>query len=304
MKARAMDDGVLIGSEADFAAFLALFDTPQFRSTIAGKLGGQPADAGARLDTYFAEMRFGHRFLAKRMPAGRLRILEIGAGLGLLSIWLKRQGHDVVALEPAGHAFGLFEATREEIWRVCGEEVPQLLRHGAEALAPHRNGDFDFIFSINVMEHVADPGAVFAAVSSVLRDMGTWLNACPNYRVPYEPHYAIPMVPFSPALTRRVFARRIDADPDIWDTLNFIDIPTVRRLAGKNGLKAEFEPAVLHSSLARLGQDPQFMERHRNGMVGRIYTLLKRLRLLDLTRHLPVSLNTPMIFRLRKHAQE
>ena len=299
-----MEQRVLVGTEAEFGAFVEQFDTPQFRSVVSERIGSGNREVDTLLDTFFSEMRFGHRFLMPRLPAGRLRILEIGAGLGLLSIWLKRQGHDVVALEPAAHAFGLFEATREEIWRQSGAQPPELLRYGAEELDPARVGHFDFIFSINVMEHVADLEAVFLATSSVLKIGGSWLNSCPNYRVPYEPHYAIPMVPFSPSLTRRVFARTIDTHPGVWETLNFIDVATVRRLARMNGLEAHFEPAVLHSTLDRLSDDPKFMDRHRRGWAGRIYRLLSGLRLVGLTRHLPVDLNTPMIFSLRKVNQE
>jgi len=288
-----------IGSSAEFAIFLGNFDCPEFRTRVQ-ELAPEEPNLEARLDTYFAEMRFGHAFLCKRLPMGKLRILEMGAGLCLLSIWLHRLGHEVVALEPAASAFGLFEATRKTIWEHCANDVPVLIEQGAETLDLTVHGTFDFIFSINVMEHVADLEAVFRATSAVLRDGGSWLNSCPNYHVPYEPHYALPMVPFSPTLTRRVFSRSINHDPSIWNTLNFINVRTVRRLAHQNDLKPEFEQSVLYSSLTRLGEDHQFLERHQNGLVVKIYRLLTVCRLLNLTRYLPTSLNTPMIFRLRK----
>lgn len=297
-----MGENSPVGSEAEFEQFLQQFDTPEFRASIAAKTGDDPARISARLDTYFSEMKFGHRFLSRRIPYGRLRILEVGAGLGLLSIWLHRLGHEVVALEPAALAFGLFDATRREIWSACGENTPTLYEGGAETLTPEDHGSFDFIFSINVMEHIGALEEAFAAIAAVLRPGGVWLNSCPNYWIPYEPHYAIPMVPGAPGLTRRLFAGTIDPNPDTWDTLNFINWSTVRRLAAKNRLKAEFETGGLHDSLVRLGEDPEFLSRHRHGFVGRVYAVLSRFGLVSLTRHLPAALSTPMIFTLRRHA--
>ncbi len=304
MKESFSRDTSLVGSSDDFSRFLMEFDTPDFRSAIADSIDDRGFGVDAALDTYFSEMRFGHAFLKGRLPVGRLRILEIGAGLGLLSIWLHRQGHEVVALEPAAPAFDLFETTRKAIWQRCGGDVPALVDMGAECLDPALHGTFDFIFSINVMEHVSDLPSVFRASANVLRKGGTWLNSCPNYSVPYEPHYAIPMVPFAPGLTRRLFARTIDPSPQVWNTLNFINVAAVRQLAGENGLVPSFEPSTLYSSLVRLAEDPEFLQRHASGPVGRIYRILTYLGLLQITRHLPVVLNTPMVFRLYKPVQE
>lgn len=39
--------------------------------------------------------------LKESLPPRRLRVLDIGAGLGHMSLWLAEQGHDVTLAEPA-----------------------------------------------------------------------------------------------------------------------------------------------------------------------------------------------------------
>src|SRR5690606_7464751 len=138
----------------------------------------------------------GYRLIVEHLPKRKLRIMEIGAGLGLLSAYLFKLGHDVTAVEPANVAFGMFEATKAQIWKELGSEAPRLVELPAEELSVDGVGQFDFIFSINVMEHIDDLQAATAAILKLLRPGGISVNSCPNYWVPYEPHYGIPMVPF------------------------------------------------------------------------------------------------------------
>lgn len=248
---RTADQSIRIGSAEDFAGFLDPYRSPAFLSKLSARLKEPHDVTSCRLNTYLNEMQFGHRFLAQRMPPGRLKILEVGAGLGLLSAYLKQRGHTVVALEPAAGEFGFFEATRDEIMRFAGKAYPKLLELPAEALGPE-HGPFDFIFSMNVLEHVSELEGALSALANVLAPGGTWANSCPNYFFRYEPHYAIPLVPLWPGLSRKLHRKRIDADPETWDTLNFITWLQVKRLARKNGLDVVFEAGTLHASLKRM----------------------------------------------------
>ena len=37
---------------------------------------------------------------------------------------------------------------------------------------------------------------------------GAMIHMCPNYFVPYEPHFGIPLIPFAPRATQRFFRAR------------------------------------------------------------------------------------------------
>lgn len=298
-------NGKIFGDTDEFEAFLKLFDNADFRNKVCEASAASNELISNQLDTYFSEMRFGHEFLKKHLPDGNLRVLEVGSGLGLLSIFLKRCGHDAVALEPAALSFDVFAATKKLIWENAGTNMPDLLEIFAEELDPGVHGKFDFIFSINVMEHIADIETATTAILSVLSPNGQCVNSCPNYWIPYEPHYAIPMIPFFPHLTRKVFARRIDVNPELWDTFNFITFGKVRRMAHRNNASVLFEKSMIYDSFKRLGEDTEFMARHERGLVGRLYHILSATRLLYLLKYLPPALSTPMVFsyRLKKNPQ-
>lgn len=289
----------LIGTRSDFEAFLLSYDNHAFRQRISDGSGKPLSEINTILDTYFSEMRFGYGFLEEHIPGGRLRILEVGAGLGLLSIYLKQLGHEAIALEPAGLSFGIFESTKKLIWDDAGIEMPQLLEITAEELEPSKHGKFDFIFSINVMEHIADIDKATDSVMSVLSCNGQCVNACPNYWVPYEPHYAIPMVPFAHKITKKLFSETIHKQPDIWTSLNFISWGKVRSMAKRNNATVEFEKRLIYKSFERLGQDAEFRARHKNGFAGKLYRFLSATRLLGVLKLIPSALSTPMIFTYR-----
>ena len=166
----------IIGSEEAFREFLSAFNTKQLRSAIldTGRFSAEEIDN--QLAVYFGEMLHGYRFVAEHILPGKLRILEVGAGLGLMSIYLHRLGHEVVALEPAALAFGFFDASKKEIWKAAYPDTPTLSEKTAEELAPEIDGKFDFIFSMNVMEHIADINKATAAILSVLEKDGICVN--------------------------------------------------------------------------------------------------------------------------------
>ncbi|MEM9279424.1 MAG: hypothetical protein AAGA76_12685 [Pseudomonadota bacterium] len=117
----------IIGNSDDFEAFINTYDNSEFRNEVCNRFNKSKKDTNDALDIYFSEMRFGYRFLQEHIPTGKLRILEVGAGLGLLSIYLKRLGHDAVALEPSGLDYDLFGITKSLIWTENGNKLPVLL---------------------------------------------------------------------------------------------------------------------------------------------------------------------------------
>src|SRR6185369_16311116 len=98
----------------------------------------------------------------------------------------------------------------------------------AAELDPARDGLFDVIFSINVLEHCQPLPETVLALSKVLAPGGMMIHTCPNYRVPYEPHFRLLLVPFAPRLTARLIPR-LASDP-LWQSLNFVTAGDLRRI--------------------------------------------------------------------------
>jgi SAM-dependent methyltransferase len=250
------------------------------------------------LNVYAAESRYGFQLIAPQLPS-RGKILEVGAGLGMLSSFLRIQGHDITALEPCTSGFDFFTRIREVVLEEAGTDLPNLpLR--AEELSPGRHGPFEFIFSINVLEHIPELPGALRGMASVLGPGGRMWHTCPNYLFPYEPHYGIPLLPVFPRATGALLPRRIAQD-ELWRSLNFITYFRVKRLARVNGLNAVFRKGTMANALKRLDIDAEFAAR-QSGIASRMQRLLKAMGVISALGALPAALSTPMMIAMEKDA--
>jgi len=226
------------------------------------------------------------------------RMLEVGAGLCLFSLFLRREGYNITALEPAMGGYSLFDTLRRLILELHPDVALPMLTCPAGELREEEHGRFGLIFSNNVIEHIPDWQEAFTAMLGVLALDGCMLHACPNYSVPYEPHYAVPVLRRLPRLSRRCFLPK-GADPEIWDSLNFICHRQVRNYARRHDYAVSFQSGLIYQALARMQSDPLFRERHR-GLVASLADLLAKTGLLKLLRCLPPAMSTPMVFAMRR----
>ena len=226
-------------------------------------------DLGDLLTDYISEARFGASILDAEI--GRLpreaRILEIGAGTLLLSCALQSAGYRVLAIEPVGIGFSHIARLREIVWdyAIGLRCQPELLSIKAEQIVA--DAEFDFAFSMNVMEHVEDVELVLRRILSTLRPGASYQFICPNYRFPYEPHFDMPTL-FSKSLTGRLLRRRIlgsrtVVDPaGAWQSLNWISVASVRRTCLRLGLEPDFDRTICSRYVRRAISDPGFQRRH------------------------------------------
>ena len=87
-------------------------------------------------------------------------ILEIGGGIVALAIQLASEGFRVTSVEPVGEGFTGISSIMRIFLNIAKEEGLELnlIQAPIEECSFHNN--FDFIFSINVMEHLDDPYSV------------------------------------------------------------------------------------------------------------------------------------------------
>ncbi|CAN5649315.1 hypothetical protein BH10ACT3_BH10ACT3_23750 [soil metagenome] len=225
------------------------------------------------------------------LPAGQ-RMLAVGAGLGLASAFLSSQGFDVTALEPGGVGFEEHLVVAEKLAALAGWDHP-LLTIGVEQLDPARHGHFSLIFSNNVIEHVERADASLRAMARVLTPEGLMVHSCPNYSIPYEPHFGLPLLPWRPRWTARLLPRRV-SESDLWSSLNFIRARDVIATGVKLGYVVEFRSGALAASLERLGTDVEFRARHR--LLAGVAVVARSTGMIRLLRRLPSTWSTPMDF--------
>jgi SAM-dependent methyltransferase len=263
---------------------------------MLARAGGIPeAEMNRSLDFAVEEAELSLDLLAGVDLRGH-RILEVGSGMGVLSAYLASEGFSVVSLEPGSLSFVPYRRIAAALHEKVGRSQEHL-DIPIEGLSPDLHGTFDLIFSNNVLEHVEDPRHCLCVLDSVLGDGAVMLHNCPNYRVPYEPHFGIPLVPFTPALTRHLLPRRI-GDSDLWATLNFITVGDVHASARDRGAQVRFTPAVLAKSFARLDQDDGFGGRHP--VLKAAMPLIRASGALRILAAIPAQLATPMVFEWRR----
>jgi 2-polyprenyl-3-methyl-5-hydroxy-6-metoxy-1,4-benzoquinol methylase len=277
-------------------AFLAkTLEDPRFTQSLVDKTGLAQKAATDLLSDLAGEARLACRLLSTMSPHHGSRVLEVGSGCGVVAAYLYGQGVDLVAIEPIVDGYEAFLAVRS----LLAERVamPDILPLAAEQLDSDEHGQFDLIFSINVLEHMQPLERNLDALTSVLAPGGHMIHTCPNYLVPYEPHFQVPLVPFAPGLTKYI-ARKASQDP-VWKTLNWIDAGDIRRLGRRHGLQVRFRQGEFTVALQRLSQDAAFARRH-SGSVIKVLRGMDKVGLARLLSRAPASWLTPMTFTISR----
>lgn len=220
------------------------------------------------------------------------RLLEVGAGMGVTSAFLAACGFDSTALEPGGVGFEENLLVSQEFARLVGSDH-NVLSIGVEDLNLDDHGQFALIFSNNVLEHVDEPSAAFVALAPAVAPGGIMVHSCPNYSIPFDPHFNIPLIPGRPQWTARILPRSI-AESTVWDSLNFITAKRVRVIAEGLGLEVHFRSGSVADSVERIESDEKFAERHP--WLANAAKPVRKVGLLSLLRRLPATWSTPMDF--------
>lgn len=110
--------------------------------------------------------------LVTRRDAPPLQVLDAGGGLGQMSIWLARQGHQVVLAEPSSEMLQRAEAAIEQEGL---QDNIHLLQSSVQDLVQQGCGPFDLIVFHAVLEWLAQPREVLEQLLCCLQP-GGWLS--------------------------------------------------------------------------------------------------------------------------------
>ena len=224
-----------------------------------------PAPEKKLFHTYVREAQFFWKFLSPLIAnVGPKRVLEVGSGIGILSLLAATKVPSVTSLEPESSGFarmGTFRNHALKLWR--GQLIPSYRNAFVEELP--KEDAFDFIFCVNVLEHVARPQDLIEAVFRRLTPGGFAWFVCPNYSFPYEQHFEIPIV-FSKSITQRLFRKRInqrrslDEPLQFWQELSWPTQRSIKDALAASGIAVDFRAEVLAGYFARI-DDSEFLDR-------------------------------------------
>jgi SAM-dependent methyltransferase len=139
---------------------------PRLRSQ--GNSNGSTFGAIAELELLSDSSRFLSWIVEVLEPQLGHRVLDVGAGLGAISIRLAEAGHLVTALEPAENVFPKFA---EKSRGVAGLEIMQCT--SGELLESGVSIEFDSVVYVSVLEHILDDVAELRTACSLVRPGGT-----------------------------------------------------------------------------------------------------------------------------------
>jgi 2-polyprenyl-3-methyl-5-hydroxy-6-metoxy-1,4-benzoquinol methylase len=197
-------------------------------------------------------------------------ILEVGGGILALTIQLASEGFNVTTVEPIGEGFTGIEFIMQVFSEISNKEdlTFKLIETSIEDC--EFNHKFDFIFSINVMEHLKDPYAVLIQMNKALTLGGKYRFFCPNYDFPYEPH-------FGKWLWRRRLnsfyleasrANGLNLDlveqKGLYDSLNFITLRKLKSISRENNINFFENQFALTNLIDRALHDSNLQKRHKN----------------------------------------
>ena len=118
--------------------------------------------------------RFG-RDPKARAPFSGLRLLDVGCGGGLLSEPTSRLGFAVTGVDASDHTIAVALAHADELGLAIDYRCATI-----EELAEKGAGPFDVILNMEVIEHVADPGAYLRSCARLIAPGGLMIVATLN----------------------------------------------------------------------------------------------------------------------------
>ena len=159
------------------------------------------------------------------------KVLDVGAGLGGLTLELALQGADVYGIEPddasariASERLQQSGIARTRIFRAAGESLP------------FPDETFDYVVTLQVLEHVADPARVIREMHRVLKTGGRCFISCENYLAFREQEYGVAWLPLLPKPIGARYLRLRGRDPRfLLEHVHYITYPQVWRISEAAG---------------------------------------------------------------------
>ena len=231
------------------------------------------------LRTYISEAKFFKNIVAPdvaNLTSGSY-VIEVGSGIGLLSLHLASLGFEVTAFEPQSSGFNQMNAMRSFISENWKPSAPQVeFREASLNQTTQLEKLADYIFAINVIEHVHNFEELITHAVKAKTPEATMRIVCPNYSIPYEPHFNIPII-FTKRITKFIFGHKIhnskipDSD-EFWGDLSWPTQKKLKKILKSKGWNVEFSRDATHEYLNRAFSDSDFIVR-KGRIIGSLFKL-------------------------------
>ena len=222
---------------------------------------------------YIFKMQFRCKFTFKlTLFRQNTEILEVGGGLHLLSSYLYDSGYNITSIEPGNFTY-IAKKLREN---VINELDPKnILTAKLEDL--NSKNKYDFIFSINVLEHTESVIDHLKLQLNLLSEKNSKiLVRAPNYNFPFEAHFYKFFIPLFPEFTfKKLLKKKLIknlGEPKYFEIINTLNFDCKYSTLNKNFKIKSFNP--YDEIFERLATDEAFNKRIlENYLVKILYKL-------------------------------
>jgi hypothetical protein len=263
-------------------------------------LSAMPAAESLKIRTFIGEADFYFSILKpdlKSIPKGS-PVVEIGSGVGLLSLYIASLGYKVYSFEPESSGFIDMLKMKELIQDCWENEIPDVKFVNDFYSESYLLGNekVEYFFAINVIEHIPDYAGLIHSVKKKMNSNSIFRIICPNYLIPYEPHFDIPIFVNKKStlfLLRNKILNSGLSDPlEFWDDLSWPTPPKVKKAVIDSGMSVAFSRQTTKSYLERPVMDDSFKQR-KNKLTFHVIKLISKM-LIPVSSIVPLTL-MPMI---------
>jgi SAM-dependent methyltransferase len=128
------------------------------------------------------------------LEPGQTRVLDWGCGRGEAVLWLRDRGYDACGIDIEGP----YVERGRELLRQRGQDETVLRVIEPAARAPFADGEFHYVFSNQVLEHVPELQPLLAEIARVTAPDGATFHSFPAHLHPIEDHLGMPFVHYLP----------------------------------------------------------------------------------------------------------
>jgi len=207
--------------------------------TVMKSMGN--SDYLTSLDNYFNVDGCINRLLRierrLKIDLTKMRILEVGTGIGMFTVVSRKLGLDITGIEPGGGSYNKNRQAIDALLHANGLPLSTIIEgEGENCTNFFDDNSFDLIVSFSVLEHVRDPKKVINEISKLLKPGGLLYLTCSNHRSFYEGHYGIIWLPFLTKATAPMYVRFWRKNDHFLNELYLIKPKAIRKWINEAGL--------------------------------------------------------------------
>lgn len=155
------------------------------------------------------------------------RLLNVGCGTGGFNVAAERAGAAAWGVDSSAEAIAIAARRMREGSLLCAE---------GEAL-PFRDREFDVVYCVSTLEHVAVAGAAVSEMLRVLRPGGALYLHTPNRWACFESHYKVAWIPGLPRWATRAYLAARGRPTAFLATLQLRTLSECRRMLTAAGAR-------------------------------------------------------------------